>query len=125
MEEKKVMGRPTKYDPKMIDEIVPFMSQGYSKEALAGHLGISKDTLYEWVKLYPEFSDAIKRGVSKSQMLWEQKGMEGLFTDEKTKFAQSMWIFNMKARFGFSDVQQIETKSEIKLSYNLEDEDEK
>jgi hypothetical protein len=108
----------------MIKEIVPFMSQGYSKEALAGHLSICKDTLYEWIKKYPDFSDAIKEGASKSQMFWEQLGMKGVFTDEKTKFAQAAWIFNMKARFGFSDVQHVETKQEIRLSYNVDDEKE-
>jgi transposase-like protein len=124
MEEKKGRGRPTKYDPEMINEIVPFMSQGYSKEALAGHLSISKETLYQWIKEYPDFSDAIKEGVSKSQMFWEQLGMQGIFTDEKTKFAQGAWVFNMKARFGFTDVQHVETKTEIKLKYNLDDNDE-
>lgn len=124
MEEQKGRGRPTKYDPEMIREVVPYMSQGYSKEALAGHLSISKDTLYEWVKLYPDFSDAIKEGTSKSQAFWESLGLRGILTDEKTKFAQGAWAFNMKARFGWRDQQHIETKSEIKLKYNLDDDNE-
>jgi hypothetical protein len=30
-------------------------------ESFAIRLGVSKDSLYEWAKLYPEFSDALKK----------------------------------------------------------------
>lgn len=53
-------GRPTLYDPKYCDEVVDFMGQGYSYTAFAGHLRINLDTLYEWQKVHPEFSEATK-----------------------------------------------------------------
>lgn len=33
-------------------------------EHVASYLGVVKDTIYEWVKIHPEFSDAIKRWVT-------------------------------------------------------------
>ena len=52
-------GRPTKYDPKFCEVAIEVMSQGFSKTALAGHIGVSRDTLLEWAKQHPAFSGAI------------------------------------------------------------------
>lgn len=65
-------GRPTKYDPAICDLVVPFMEQGYSTGALAGHLGIARSTVWKWMDEKPEFSDAIKQGMAASQQFWEQ-----------------------------------------------------
>jgi DNA-binding XRE family transcriptional regulator len=64
-------GRPTLYDPSYCQIAIDFMAQGYSQTALAGHLSISKDTLYEWMKVHPEFSDAIKIARPKRVMALE------------------------------------------------------
>lgn len=42
-------GRPTDYREEYCDTAVDFMAQGYSKEALAGKLGVTKKTLYTWI----------------------------------------------------------------------------
>ena len=55
-------GRPTKYDPKFCDIAIEVMGQGFSKTALAGHLGVSRDTVLEWAKEHPKFSGAVKVG---------------------------------------------------------------
>jgi len=41
---------------------IEFMGRGYSVTALAGHLGISKDAIYDWINLYPDFRHAINMG---------------------------------------------------------------
>lgn len=64
-------GRPSKYDPKFVDQVLPFMAQGYSTTALAGHLGVSRSTLYLWMEQHPEFSDAVKEGMAASAIWWE------------------------------------------------------
>jgi transposase-like protein len=106
-----VFGRPTKYRPEIVNEVVPFMSQGYSKEALAGHLKICKNTLYEWIEQYPDFSDAINKGTVESLKFWEKIGIENILnvseSDGKNSRSQSLnataWIFNMKNRFKWND----------------------
>jgi transposase len=57
-----VFGRPTLYRPEYCQRAIEFMGQGYSVTALAGHLGMSKDAIYDWINLYPDFCHAIKMG---------------------------------------------------------------
>jgi len=86
----------------MCDEIVPFMAQGFSKMALAAHLGINEETLYAWIKRHPAFSKAIKDGSLQSALWWERRGMEGMM-GEIPGFNATTWIFNMKNRHGWAD----------------------
>lgn len=58
-------GRPSKYDPKYCEEVVKVMGKGLSLTAFAGHIGACRDTINEWRSVYPEFSDACKRGQAK------------------------------------------------------------
>lgn len=96
------MSRPSKYNSKLCEEVTKFMAEGYSKQALAGKLGISRDTLYEWGKVHKEFSDTIKVGESMSTLFWEQIGMDGMMGKIKG-FRPAVWIFIMKNRFGWRD----------------------
>jgi hypothetical protein len=57
-----VFGRPTLYRPEYCQRAIEFMGQGYSVTALAGHLGMSKDAIYDWINLYPDFRHAINMG---------------------------------------------------------------
>lgn len=54
-------GRPTEYDPSFCDVARNFMEKGYSISALAGELRVDRTTLYEWEKVQPEFSHALKQ----------------------------------------------------------------
>lgn len=47
------------------------MEQGYSTTALAGHLKVSRQTIYNWMEEYPEFFDAVKEGMAASAIWWE------------------------------------------------------
>lgn len=56
------MGRKTLYNDEM-----PYLAQmwaryGLTDEQIWHNLGIGKDSFYSFIKLYPEFSDAIKEG---------------------------------------------------------------
>ena len=57
-----VFGRPTLYRPEYCQRAIEFMGQGYSVTALAGHLGMSKDAIYDWINLYPDFRHPINMG---------------------------------------------------------------
>ena len=66
MEKKKKSkaGAPSKYVKlKMgdkLDEVGKLCMLGLTMEQLADYYEVHKDTIYEWQKVYPEFSDAIK-----------------------------------------------------------------
>ena len=60
-------GRPTLYDPSFYHEAVEYLkSTGKENmelptiEGFAHWLRVHRDTLYEWAKKYPEFSDTLK-----------------------------------------------------------------
>jgi hypothetical protein len=104
-------GRPTKFEEEHCERIIDLMSQGYSIEACAGALGVHKDTIYEWIKVHPEFSDAKRIGESASRYFWEKLGITHVlnvssgnkFENESTSLNSTVWIFNMKNRFGWRD----------------------
>lgn len=102
MAEKSKGGRPSKYNPALIEDLVKHMTQGLSFESFAGRVGVHKDTLYEWLKHHPEFSDAKKRGEAGSLLFWEKLGLLGVVGKQKG-FNATMWIFNMKNRFKWRD----------------------
>ncbi len=59
-------GRPSKYDPQFVSAVDRYIATTGKEQTslptiqgLAVFLEVSKDTLYEWAKLYPEFSDAL------------------------------------------------------------------
>lgn len=62
------MARPTKYDPIFVDKLDDYLeTTGREQtslptvEGFAIYLDITKETLYQWAKIYPEFSDALRR----------------------------------------------------------------
>lgn len=105
------IGRPTKYDPAFCEIAIEAMQKGFSKEAVSGHLGICKDTLYQWEKKHKDFSDALKKGLELSRQFWEKIALDHLTHSKGSKQLNStVWLFNMKNRFGWAD--KIETKNE-------------
>ena len=89
------VGRPTKYDPKYCQEAINFMANGFSPKALAAHLKTDYTTIYEWAKVHPEFSHALKEAQAASALWWEQRLMENA---DSGKGNASSCIFGVKNR---------------------------
>ena len=109
-------GRPTKYDPAMVDKVVPFLAQGYSVVALAGHLGVCYDTVKEWEKDYPEFSAAVQKGRAAASVWWENVARNNALTGQGNA---TTTIFGLKnrARQEWADVRQLDhTSSDRSMS---------
>jgi hypothetical protein len=53
-------GRPSKFRTAYCDEVIAAGEEGLSLTAFAGTIGVSRDTVNEWTRAHPEFSDAIK-----------------------------------------------------------------
>jgi hypothetical protein len=63
-------GRPSKYDVSMCETVITCMSKGYIVEEVCAKLGIHRDTFFEWVKTYPDFSDCYKKGKAAFNAFW-------------------------------------------------------
>lgn len=57
-------GRPTKYKPEYCDQVRKLCLLGATDPEIADFFEVNVDTLYEWRKVYPAFSEAIKEGKS-------------------------------------------------------------
>lgn len=116
---KELRGRPPKFKEEYVNGVIEHMERGYTFETYAAIIDVNRDTLYQWIKDYPIFSDAVKRGKEKGQFKWEQIGMEHItHTDSKfestPKLNSAVYIFNMKNRFGWID--RHEVKNEVKIN---------
>ena len=65
---KRPRGRPTKYELIFVDKIDDYLATTGREqttlpkiESFALFLSVHKDTLYEWAKKYPDFSDALAK----------------------------------------------------------------
>jgi hypothetical protein len=91
-------GRPTKYEPWMIDKAIELGKQGDSLAGIAAGLGIAKITLNAWRKENPEFSAAISLAQTYAQKHWEDIGKGALYAD---KFQAA--VYNKRIAGQFSD----------------------
>ena len=109
-------GQPTKYRPEHCQTIEDELAKGYSVTASAATLNVHLDTVYEWKKVYPEFSEAIKRGQAKSLQFFENALM-GKVNGTNRKADTSCLIFALKTRFHktWGEKQKIEQETTHKI----------
>jgi hypothetical protein len=88
-------GRPSDYDPSFCDEAVTFLADGFSLAAFAGHIGVTRQTVYNWTEQHPEFFDAVKTGQAKAVLWWEKANRSLATTGEGNATAI---VFGLKNR---------------------------
>lgn len=65
--------RPMKYnDVEMPDMLREHMSKGYPFRTFAAVIGVNTQTIYDWVKRYPEFARAKQDGEAFEFAVWEK-----------------------------------------------------
>jgi len=105
----KKAGQPTKYKPEYCAMLVAHMGKGHSFESFGGKVKVSFDTLYEWAKANPKFSEAKKAGRSAGLETLEALAFQGM-QGKLPGWNAATWIFFVKNiyRKQFSDRQHIE-----------------
>lgn len=95
------------------------MATGLSYASFSAVVKKNIDTLYEWGKVYPEFSEAKKVAFAENLIFWEKVGIDGLhsiteYVDGKPQSSKTLnatiWIFNMKNRHKWRDKQPDESE---------------
>lgn len=89
-------GGPTKYKPEFCDDAIKYGKRGKSIVWMASRWNVSRETVYAWMDMQPEFSDAMKVAQAHCQAWWEDKGETGM---GKLGFKGDVWARNMTARF--------------------------
>lgn len=116
-------GSETKYKPKYCKKLVDHMSKGYSLETFGHKVGVTRQTVYNWIKQFPDFKKAKDEAQQAAQDFFEQKLMAKLDkSDFSSKYIDtSCLIFALKTRFHktYSEKQEVSVDlPEIKLNYS-------
>jgi hypothetical protein len=69
-------GGPLRYRVEYCDLLEEKMAEGFSMTAVAGLIGVAKNTLCYWVNHYPEFKEAVERAKSKRLLHWEKIALD-------------------------------------------------
>lgn len=118
-------GAPTKYKPEYCAMLVEHMKQGLSFDSFASKVGVCFDTLYEWVKVHPSFSEAKKIGKGFELQFWEtvlRNGAVGInmeIPNQKIKAGTanaSLIIFSLKNKFPRLYRDRVNLEADVKVS---------
>lgn len=90
------MGAPRKYKPEYCQKVIDFGKDGLSIAEMACEIGVAKQTLYSWMKFYPEFLDAMNESVSNAQAWYEKKARHNV---EGGKLNTPLWTKIVSSRF--------------------------
>lgn len=103
------VGRPTKYNAELQEEADAYLFNWMERDAvpsrvgLCCYLGISKQTSYEWEKLYPEFLATLAAVDTLQEHTAVNKGITGEFNSTIVKL--------VLANHGYSDKQAVDLSS--------------
>ena len=108
-------GQPTKFKPEYCGQVIVLGKEGKSCAEFACAFKVSKQTIFDWAKEFPEFSDALACARSESESWWVSKGREGLVLPKAVAFQQSVWTKAMACMFRgeWSDATKIEHSGSI------------
>jgi transposase len=99
-EEKRPVGRPTKYDPAFCEQVVELGRIGKSIEQIAANLGVSTRVLFDWRDKHENFLHALEYAKELELDWWETVGQTHMIEEkESAKLNASIWSRSMAARF--------------------------
>jgi hypothetical protein len=107
-----------KWKKQYCEELKEHMASGLSFSSFGGKIGVSRVTLDNWKKKYPEFKKAYEDGQLRCLYFWEIMGRSGA-AGKIQNFNVTSWIFNMKNRFGWRDKKPDE--EQVNVTVNLSD----
>ena len=94
-------GRPTKFKPEYLEVVLDKMgNEGKSITQVARDLGVSRQTIYQWVEDVPEFSDVLETAKDWSEAYWEDQFVGFMTSKEVNAPLVKLYYAN---RFKWSD----------------------
>lgn len=106
---KRPVGRPKKYNKAYADELAKTVAtefkNGEDIAEVCVSLGCSLETFYKMKEISPEFSKAVKEGLTLSEAWWLKLGRAG--AAGQVKIQPVVWIFTMKNKFNWVDRQEV------------------
>jgi len=110
-----------KYAPEMCELAQSYMMEGMSVYEVSKNLGISFSTFCRYRVDIPEFNKAINDGEALCRAWWEEQARVNLITTDRfTKFNNTLWTFNMKNRFKWTDQTEVTEKKDETLTLQFD-----
>lgn len=110
-------GRPPKYDPEFHPkDFIRLSRQGKHMYQIAAEWDVCRDTIHDWKKNHPEFSDAFKKGQQYCEAWYMQLGQAGMvgMKDAQGKpvlVNTGLYVWLTKNKFKWAD--RIEEKQTV------------
>ena len=96
------MGAPTKYKPEYCQALIEASKKGDTIIMFASSIDVHIDTLYEWKKHYPDFSEAMKLARQNAHAWFQKLGRSGM-AGMTRNFNATAWTFWMRCQFSWND----------------------
>lgn len=110
----KKLGRPTDYNPNFHPkDFIDRSKNGDPVYVIASEWGINVDTIYEWRKKYPIFSDAYKEGREHASAWWFKLGKAACV--KKMDIDLGFFVYLTKCSLKWNDrpVQQLNDEDKV------------
>ncbi|MBR0741177.1 hypothetical protein JQ581_30020 [Bradyrhizobium liaoningense] len=106
-------GRPTSYKPEYCDMVIEAMKmEGISLTAFAGMIGVSKDTVYRWIREHADFSDAVARA-RPARVLWLERKL--LRSRKGAETSAAMFALKNAEPDEWRDVRSVDHQHNVKV----------
>ena len=116
----KKMGRPEVYDKSFHpQDFIEQSKRGRQVIQIATSWEVHRDTLYDWAKKHPDFSDAFKKGRQYCEAFWIDLGQSAMLgqakiNGEKIKVDLGFYCFLTKATLGWREKDSVINDDEVK-----------
>lgn len=84
-------------------ELIEWMADGNTYEGFATVINTDRANLYKWETEYPEWVDAKRTAFEQCEQWWLKIAKDNLISKREGSLNSSVWIFNMKNRFKWTD----------------------
>lgn len=116
---KTALGRPSKYNDEVLKCADAYLKGAYKTQGnaipsiagLAFALGVSRECIYEWGRVHPEFSDILAAVATAQEMLLLDGGLTSKFNSVITKLMLTKHGYTDKQETALSGGIQVEAKS--------------
>lgn len=87
------------YDPSLVEKVPGLYEGGKTDAMVAAAIGIAKSTLYDWIKQYPAFAEAVKYGKTIAESYMTSVGIDAV--DKERKINDKVWHTLMRNCYGY------------------------
>ena len=86
------VGRKGKYNPERVAALCRYIQMGLSNLAACNQCNINQDTYYQWLKVHPEFADAIKQAQERAEAV----NLSFIHEARKKSWVAAAWLLERR-----------------------------